>query len=256
MTMEIDTTKPNAARIYDHLLGGSHNYPVDRAAAQHLLAVSPTAGDGALLFRYFLHRAVRTLLQSEYTCYVDLATGLPTEGYIHELVPENVKILYNDIEPETVIYARQIVGDRPNILCMQADLRDIDVILQQAGQFFQGERRVGICLVNVSYFIDDEALARVLRRLYDWSAPGSQLAISGLPHPSNEEYQRVLKFYESVGTKIYPRSPEELLRLATPWQVVGALRPIQTYTQESLHIKSLGDVQLDADIGYGGILSR
>ena len=254
--MEIDTTKPNSARIYDYLLGGAHNYPVDQAAAQYLLTVSPGAADGALLFRYFLHRAVRTLLQSEYTCYIDLATGLPTEGYIHELVPETVKIIYNDIEPETVIHARQIVGNRPNILCMQADLRDIDVILQQAGQFFQGERRVGICLVNVSYFIENDALARVLRKLYDWCAPGSQLAISGLPHPTTEEYRRVLKFYQSVGTVIYPRTPDELLQLATPWQVVGELRPIQAYTQESLHIESLGVVPLEDDIGYGGILSR
>jgi hypothetical protein len=36
-----DVTVPNAARMYDHYLGGHNNFPVDRDAAEHVLRVAP-----------------------------------------------------------------------------------------------------------------------------------------------------------------------------------------------------------------------
>ena len=37
----VDATTPSAGRIYDYLLGGHHNFEVDRQAAQMLLKMSP-----------------------------------------------------------------------------------------------------------------------------------------------------------------------------------------------------------------------
>ena len=37
----IDTTRPNVARIYDYPLGGKDNFAVDREAAKRLLEASP-----------------------------------------------------------------------------------------------------------------------------------------------------------------------------------------------------------------------
>ncbi len=37
----VDPTVPTAARIYDYLLGGSANYPADRAAAEQAIAAYP-----------------------------------------------------------------------------------------------------------------------------------------------------------------------------------------------------------------------
>jgi SAM-dependent methyltransferase len=256
----IDTTKPNSARIYDYWLGGTHNYPVDRAAAKALEKAIPSAGHTARLYRYFLHRAVDYLAQSGFTRYLDLATGLPTEGYIHERVAETTKIIYNDIDSGTVAYARQILGDRPNILVMQADLREIDTILTEAEQFFEGERRVGMYLVNVSYFIEDEPLGYVLRQLYNWAAPGSQLAISGfapMTDPADKQEQdQALTFYASLGTPLYPRTPDHLLALAAPWQVIDSLRPVEEYAEESLGPKILQREDARGKIGYAGILEK
>lgn len=256
--MEIDTTKPNAARIYDYFLGGSHNYPADRAAAKALLKRIPGSDHTARLYRYFLHRAVDHLARAGFTCYLDLATGLPTEGYIHELVPETTKIIYNDIDPGTVAYARQIVEGKSNVRCMQADLRDIDKILAVADEVFEGERCVGICLVNVSYFIEDAALASVFQQLYSWAAPGSQLAVSGFPPVTDpneiKEQEQALDFYKSVGTMVYPRTPEHLLRLAGPWQVFGELKPVETYAEEILRTNVVQSERTRGKLGYAGIL--
>ncbi len=38
---EIDTTRPNPARVYDAFLGSRNNYPADRAAAKAALAANP-----------------------------------------------------------------------------------------------------------------------------------------------------------------------------------------------------------------------
>lgn len=38
-----DATHPNPGRIYDYLLGGNHNFDVDRQAVDQILQVAPFA---------------------------------------------------------------------------------------------------------------------------------------------------------------------------------------------------------------------
>lgn len=254
--MEIDTTKPNSARIYDYLLGGKHNYPADRAAARQLLDALPGVRQGAYLYRYFLLEAVKRLVKEDFTCYLDLASGIPTEGYIHERVPENAKIIYNDIEPETVAYAREIVADKPNIRCIQGDMRQIEKILAEAEGFFGAERRIGICMVGVVYFIEDDALAHVFQRLYEWAAPGSMLAVNSFPLYDPAEWQAG-QFYKQIGVTLYGRHPDDLLRLAAPWQLVGEFEQIESYAERNLpRFNVLPSDDSRGQVGYGGILTH
>jgi hypothetical protein len=37
----IDIERPSVARTYDHLLGGSHTFPVDREAARRVVPIMP-----------------------------------------------------------------------------------------------------------------------------------------------------------------------------------------------------------------------
>lgn len=39
--VEIDTSKPHPARMYDWYLGGKDNYPVDEAMGRQMLALDP-----------------------------------------------------------------------------------------------------------------------------------------------------------------------------------------------------------------------
>ena len=39
----IDVEQPSAARIYDYLLGGSHNFAADREFARQAIAIMPAA---------------------------------------------------------------------------------------------------------------------------------------------------------------------------------------------------------------------
>jgi len=60
---DVDMDTPRPARVYDALLGGLHNFEVDRAAAAHGTALVPDLPIGAAANRQFLRRAVTYLAQ-------------------------------------------------------------------------------------------------------------------------------------------------------------------------------------------------
>lgn len=248
-----EPTRPSVARIYDYMLGGTHNYAIDRAIGDRFAARLPDMAQAMRLNRWFLSYTIEQFAQRGITCYIDLATGLPTEGYIHELLPDTARIIYNDHDPEVVAYARQIIGERPNIRYLQTDLRKIDTILEEAEALFGSERRIGISLVGVAYFIDDDSLRHVFQRLYDWAAPGSLLALTTfVADENNAGYREMSKVYAEQMISVYPRSAEELVRLAGPWGAGGnTLEHVERFVEESLQTTIL-----PINIGYAGILEH
>lgn len=54
--IEIDTSKPHPARMYDWFLGGKDNYPVDEQMARQLLTLDARGRDMARVNRAFMHR--------------------------------------------------------------------------------------------------------------------------------------------------------------------------------------------------------
>jgi len=70
--------KPSAARMYDYYLGGSHNFAIDREAAEEVLAVYPDAALVAQANRSFLRRAVQFLVDQGVDQFLDVGSGIPT----------------------------------------------------------------------------------------------------------------------------------------------------------------------------------
>lgn len=219
--MDVDTSKPNSGRIYDYLLGGHHNFEVDRAAADQLVQMIPSVRNAMRLNRWFMDLAVQRLAAAHFDCFLDLASGLPTEGYIHELMPTS-QVLYNDRDPVTVAYSRQIIGENPHVAYSQSDIADIDTILQAAEAHFGEQRRVAVCLVGVSYFLDDAVLQRTLKALHTWCAPGSQVAISwiAMSDPPTPRTMQMLQLYQRMGAPIQSRTREKLETFVPPWSLM------------------------------------
>lgn len=218
--MEIDTTKPNAGRIYDYYLGGSHNFEVDRQAAEQLLKLMPSTRPGARLNRWFLYDVVERLAQQGFDAYLDLASGLPTQGYIHEIVP-NARVLYTDHDPVTVAYGQEIIGDKPNVRYIQANISDTETILQTAATHFGGQRRIAISFVGVTYFLDKPTLRSILDRLFAWCAPGSQMALSFLAGDvSTFHSSQFAAQYQRMNAAIYPLGLPEISEVLGPWRII------------------------------------
>ncbi|MFD1048034.1 SAM-dependent methyltransferase, partial [Kibdelosporangium lantanae] len=98
---EIDTEKPSAARIYDYLLGGGHNFKADRAIADQVLRVQPNIREIALRNRAFMRRAVRFMLDEGVRQFLDLGSGIPTVGNVHEIAQRRsagARVVYVDAE--------------------------------------------------------------------------------------------------------------------------------------------------------------
>ena len=84
---DIDITKPNIARVYDCFLDGKDNFAADREFVGKALEAAPKAAMSAKNNRAFLRRAVQYLAtEAGITQFLDLGSGLPTQGNVSEVV--------------------------------------------------------------------------------------------------------------------------------------------------------------------------
>ena len=74
---EVDTRRANVARVYDHGLGGTHNFLPDQDAARAIAAVEPNIRAMARANRAFLGRAVRFLAAAGIRQFLDIGSGIP-----------------------------------------------------------------------------------------------------------------------------------------------------------------------------------
>lgn len=131
-----DLTLPNPARVYDFMLGGSHNFAADREFAERVLSVYPQAWQVAVSNRSFLHRAVTTCLRAGARQFLDLGSGIPAAGNVHEIArahDPSSRVAYVDIEPVAVTHSRAVLGDTDGVSVTAADLRRPEHVLAAPG---------------------------------------------------------------------------------------------------------------------------
>lgn len=225
----IDTSRPSASRVYDYLLGGSHNFGADREFARKLVEREPLAPAYARANRAFLHRAVRFLLEAGVRQFIDLGSGVPTVGNVHEVaqrVVPRARVVYVDIDPIAVAHSQHILADNPHVTAVQVDLRRPEVILAhpETQQLIDFSAPVGLLMVAVLHFVPDgddpaEILAQYRRAL----APGSYLGISHACLPEVETPQAVAArdAYHATATPLFLRRPEQVGALLAGWTLVS-----------------------------------
>jgi SAM-dependent methyltransferase len=228
-----DASVPNAGRIYDYLLGGNHNFEIDRAAAQQLTKTLPEMAIAVRLIRWFLGEAVRRLSAEGYRNFLDFASGLPTVDHIHYVTPAGTKVLYSDIDPVTVSYGTDIVKELPGVAFVQADasvpekLLALDIV----NTLFGTDHKVAIGLNGIAWFLPDEKLGHALKILYDWAAPGSKLFMSDVAlDKKTEMVSTVGEFYKQVNQPVYNRTEERLRELLGKWKVAEpGIKPLDSW---------------------------
>ncbi|WP_437731262.1 SAM-dependent methyltransferase [Sorangium sp. So ce1335] len=225
--MEIDTTKPHIGRVYDYVLGGHHNYDVDRRAATEILKILPTYPKWAKLNRWFIQLVGQQWSDAGITNVLDLASGLPTQGHLNDYLPD-ARILFSDIDPVSVIYGQKLLAERPNMRYVQADLREPPPLVAAAAKFFGAERRIAVGCIGIAYMMDDDRLRDLLHKLHAFCARGSVLALSYVVPRDASASQRLNGAASLAGATVYPRMPEEMAALISPWKVQGC-RPLREW---------------------------
>ncbi|EXG80215.1 SAM-dependent methyltransferase [Cryptosporangium arvum] len=179
---DVEPERPSAARVYDYYLGGSHNFAVDRAMAEQAIRILPELPGNMRANRAFLRRAVRYLIAQGVRQFLDLGSGIPTVGNVHEVAlgeAPDCRVVYVDNDPVAVAHSQSILEDVRAATIVQADVTDPGAVLAEARRHLDFERPVGVLMVALLHFVPDSAApASVIARYRDAVAPGSFLAIS------------------------------------------------------------------------------
>lgn len=241
----VEVDRPAAARVYDWYLGGTHNWAVDREFGKRIVRLFPMMPHLALQNREFLGRAVRVALDAGVRQFLDLGSGLPTMGNVHEIVAdrlpegERARVVYVDNDRvagahTTLLLERQQVTDWVGFA--QADLRKPTEVIRHPVVKRLLDFREPICLllVAVLHFITDEDRPGELVAAYrDWLAPGSLLVIS---HTTVETVRtdeeadtarQILAAYQDTSLAAWPRSRAEIETWFGGWPLVepGLVHP-------------------------------
>jgi hypothetical protein len=182
---EIDSTVPHAARVWNYWLGGSDNYPADRAVGDQITAVLPGIVDVARHSRAFLGRAVRFLAGAAgIRQFLDIGSGLPTADNTHEIaqgVDRACRIVYVDHDPLVLAHAQALLSSTPEGACayVDADVHNPDAILAEAGKTLDFDQPVALMMLGILGNVADYDAARaILGRLLDAVPPGSYLVLN------------------------------------------------------------------------------
>lgn len=227
----IDISVPSVSRIYDYYLGGSHNFEVDREAARKAMEFLPGLPKIMQANRAFMRRAVRFAVDEGLTQFLDIGSGIPTFGNVHEVAQQaspGARVAYVDHDPVAVAHSRAVLDGNPDTAIVTADLRKPREILQSAeiGDLLDLTKPVALLLVAVLHFIEDAddpygAVAELSAAL----APGSLLIVThasyeGMPISTEQAGGAVDVYKNDVRNPLIMRSPAEIGRFFEGYEVV------------------------------------
>lgn len=224
----VDMQQASPARMYDALLGGSHNFEIDRRAAEAGKRLVPDLPRLALSNRAFLRRTVRFLVDQGVRQFLDIGSGIPTAGNVHEVAQSldpDIRVLYADIDPIAVAHARAILQDNDKAAAIEADLREPEELLARVREtgLIDFEQPVGVLLVAVLHLLSDED--RPVEKVSAVRAAvraGSYLAISHLTSEMRPEDANKLGHNAANVTRvgIHFRSKDAITAMFQGWELI------------------------------------
>lgn len=220
--------RPSPARIYDYLLGGTHNYPVDREFAEAQVAAYPAMRKVVRANRDFLGRAVRAAVAGGIRQFVDIGSGLPTQGNVHEVAdgvaPGECRVVYADNEPMAHADAQVLLAgtaDPELHRAIHADFFDGEALWRRIVDEGGIDPAKPVCLLTIAllHFMPPERQPeRILAYYREQLSPGSVLALShvcteGIAREQREAGDRVVDNYARGASDVVVRTKAEVTEL-------------------------------------------
>ncbi|MGH3886531.1 MAG: SAM-dependent methyltransferase [Pseudonocardiaceae bacterium] len=224
----LDVSLPSAARMYDYLLGGGHNFDADRQLASRVSAAHPGCYDIARLNRAFLRRVVLELIDAGIRQFLDLGSGIPTVGNVHEIAQQaepEARVVYVDHDPVAVAHSGLILRGNNRAGVVPADLREPGSILTSptTRRLLDLSQPLGVLMVCVVHFVPDDAdPVGLIGQFRDALAPGSYLGLSHLTADSGPvEMNALVEVMRSSRDPIHPRSKAQITEMFTGFELVA-----------------------------------
>jgi len=237
---DVDLTRPNAARVYDYYLGGSHNFAIDRQMAQQAIDLWPDVPMIVRANRAFLRRAVRQLIRAGVRQFLDLGSGIPTVGAVHELAQADdpqARVVYVDVDPIAVAHSRAILAGNEQATAIQADLRNPAAVLRDplVRGMLDLSQPVAVLLVAVLHFVsDDDDPAGIVSALRSALVPGSLVVISHASQDGvDERAEGHRALYARAASPMTMRNREQIAHLLDGLELVPpGVSPIRLWRPE------------------------
>ncbi|MEV6953611.1 SAM-dependent methyltransferase [Streptomyces sp. NPDC051183] len=226
----IDISVPSVSRIYDYYLGGSHNFEVDRQAARRAMEFMPGLPKIMQANRAFMRRAVRHAVAEGVTQFLDIGSGIPTFGNVHEIAqaasPE-ARVVYVDHDPVAVAHSQAVLAGDDRTAVVAADLRKPRDILTapEAARLLDFDRPVALMLVAVLHFLEDaDDPYALVAELRDALAPGSMLILThasyeGIPL-SEDVAGGAVGVYRDIRNPLVMRTGEQITRFFDGFELI------------------------------------
>ncbi|MFI1988089.1 SAM-dependent methyltransferase [Actinoplanes sp. NPDC020271] len=221
MTDDLDNGVPHSARVWNHWLGGTDNFTVDRAVGDDFAKLYPDITVVARHSRAFLKRAVTFLVtEAGIRQFLDVGTGIPSAEHTHQVAQAaaaDVKVVYADNDPLVLKHARALLAGTPEgrVAYVDADLNAPATIVQAAGATLDLTQPVGLILMNVLGHVPgvDRAVA-IVGELLDALPSGSYLITAdGTDVIDGPAFQEAIAVWNANAPLSYHlRHPEELAR--------------------------------------------
>lgn len=245
---------PSIARIRDYWLDGSHNSEVDRKFAEQILVCAPQLPYLVRRQRAMVRRMVQYLVESGVCQFVDLGSGVPTEGYVHEVAqdaePES-RVVYVDIDPGIVHEGRELLADNDNATFLRADIRQPDQVLESPelqGLLDLSEPVAVLMIETLLHIPDSDRPAAVVAAYKDAICSGSYLGISHFGE--NEMLLTGLTLFNQMfgsPPAVALREPEQLVEFFTELDLVEpGIVPVLLW-------RPAADEEIDRDPEYAGV---
>lgn len=214
--------------MYDYLLGGGQNFAIDREAAEAAAAAFPHFRAAVRANRSYLGRAAAYLAEQGIDQFLDLGSGIPTVGNVHEVVHRHnpkARIAYVDREPVAVAHASQLLENEPLVTITQADIRRPRDVLAAptVAELLDFDRPVAVLAMGILHFLlDDDDPFGMLAGYRDACSSGSYLAISHANQVTltDEQVEGFQNAYARTPTPTLFRTVEEIRRLLEGYKLI------------------------------------
>lgn len=224
---EVDQDLPSWARINDYLLGGGRNFAADRQVAERFAAALPGSRHIARLNRAFLRRAVLFTISAGVRQFLDIGSGVPTVGNVHEIAQKadpRSRVVYVDVEPVAVANSKVILEGNECVTAIQADLNAPDSILAHPGtrRLIDFDEPLGLLMVGALHFVpEDNDPDGLLDHYRGALAAGSYLALSHFTADVRAaEMAAMVEVMKRTKDPIYPRTRVRFTELFNGFELV------------------------------------
>jgi hypothetical protein len=228
MPEDIDLQTANVARMYDYFLGGGHNLEADRVAARQAIEIMPEIVQSARANRAFLQRAVRACLEMGVRQFLDLGSGIPTVGPVHEIAHQadpTAAVAYVDADPVAVAHTELLLVDVPAVSVTRANLTDPAEVLSAPGVagLLDFDQPIAVITAAVLHFVPDGRDPHGILETYrKATAPGSMLVFShgALNDDEPNRMAAIRDHYQHTSHPLQRRSHAQVAALLEGWDVL------------------------------------